>query len=374
MESFSRTLRLSIGLTGILVCLISVVSAQSNYKEGKNNFARYTKSGNIKDLLEARKFADLAYVEKRDSSSYNNTLLRGLVYASLAVADSSRSQSYKKDPIEEAEFMLSRLTDDQLNFENQTQLDYLKKKIASAYLIKANRALTNNNYQDAYNLFLKVKEYNPTTNTKHNLALLSERLDKKEEAVQYYKELTADKSTARPGHFLRLTTLYLANGDSNAAQNTLLAGRKFFPDNKDLLFELINLYAANGAYDAVTALEQEALALEPENVKLNYLLGFAYEVTGNREKAEHFYKKTLELDPDDYNSNYELGLLYLNDFVKDTNDLEKQYVAQQYLLKANEIDPNAVNALKSLAVLFDKSGNAVQLERVNNQLNQININ
>src|SRR5690606_18445350 len=105
-----------------------------------------------------------------------------------------------------------------------------------------------------------------------------------------------------------------------------------------------------------------------------YLLGFAYEVTGNREKAEAYYKKTLTLDPDDYNSNYELGLLYLKDFVKDTSDLEKQYVAQQYLLKANEIDPNAVNALKSLAVLFDKSGNSVQLERVNNQLNQINMN
>ncbi|GAA4779457.1 hypothetical protein GCM10023231_02790 [Olivibacter ginsenosidimutans] len=347
--------------------------AQSNIKEGNNNFARYTKSGDIKDLLEARKFADLAYKEKRDSSSYNNTLLKGLVYSSLAVADSNRTQKYDKDPIDEAEFMLSRLNDKQLNFENEAQINYLKKRLATAYLIKANRALINNNYEEAYNMFSKVNLYNTEANVNHNLALLSERLGKKDEAIHLYNDFIKDKSSAKPGYILTLSRLYLEEGDNNAAQNVLIKGRTFFPTNKDILFALLNLYASNGAYDAVVALADEAIAFEPESVSLNYLLGFAYEVTGKREQAERYYKKTLSLDPDDYNSNYELGLLYLKDFIKDTSDLEKQYEAQQYLLKANEIDPNAVNALKSLAVLFDKSGNEVQLERVNNQLNQINI-
>lgn len=348
--------------------------AQSNLKEGNNNFARYTKSGDIKDLLEARKFADLAYKEKRDSASYNNTLLRGLVYSSLAVADSSKSQTYVKDPIDEAEFMLSRLNDEQLNYENEAQITYLKKRLANAYLIRANRALINNNYEDAYKLFTKVDLYSNDDSVKHNLAFISEQLDRKDEAIKFYSDFIKDKSTAKPNYILTLAKLYLNDGDNNAAQNVLLKGREFFPTNKDILFALLNLYAGNGAYDAIVPLADEALALEPGSVNLNYLLGFAYEVTGDREKAESFFKRTLELDPDDYNSNYELGLLYLRDFVKDTSNLEKQYTAQEYLLKANEINPNAVNALKSLAVLFDKSGNSVQLERVNNQLNQININ
>lgn len=348
--------------------------AQSNLKEGNNNFARYTKSGDIKDLLEARKFADQAYKEKRDSASYNNTLLRGLVYSSLAVADSSKSQTYVKDPIDEAEFMLSRLNDDQLNYENEAQITYLKKRLANAYLIRANRALINNNYEDAYKLFTKVDLYSDDDSVKHNLAFISEQLDRKDEAIKFYSDFIKDKSTAKPNYILTLAKLYLNNGDNNAAQNVLLKGREFFPTNKDILFALLNLYAGNGAYDAIVPLADEALALEPGSVNLNYLLGFAFEVTGDREKAESFFKRTLELDPDDYNSNYELGLLYLRDFVKDTSNLEKQYTAQEYLLKANEINPNAVNALKSLAVLFDKSGNSVQLERVNNQLNQININ
>jgi len=364
----------------IILCSLILLSfgikeswGQSNIKEGNNNFARYTKSGDIKDLLEARKFADLAYKEKRDSTSYTNTLLKALVYSSLAVADSNRTQKYDKDPIDEAEFMLGRLTDKQLNYENEAQLIYLKKRLASAYLIKAHRALTNNKYDEAYNMFSKVNLYNPEANTKHNLALLSERLGKNDEAIAIYNDFIKNKSQNKPSYILTLARLYLQKGDNNAAQNVLLKGREFFPTNKDILFDLLNLYAGNGAYDAVVALADEAIALEPESVNLNYLIGFAYEVTGNREKAEGYYKKTLVLDPDDYNSNYELGLLYLRDFVKDTENLETQYVAQEYLLKANEIDPNAVNALKSLAVLFDKSGNDIQLERVKNQLNQVNI-
>lgn len=348
--------------------------AQSNLKEGNNNFARYTKSGDMKDLLEARKFADLGYKERRDSAAYNNTLLRGLVYGSLAVADSNRTQKYDKDPIDEAEFMLSRLTDEQLNYENEAQINYLKKRLAEAYLIRANRALTNNNYEEAYNLFGKVNEYNSTPNTRHNLALLSERLDRPDDAIKLYNDFIQNKSSAKPSYVLTLAKIHLNKGDNNAAQNVLLKGREYFPTNKDILFALLNLYAGNGAYDAVVALADEAIAMEPESVNLNYLIGYAYEVTGDREKAESYYKRTLELDPDDYNSNYELGLLYLRDFVKDASNLEKQYEAQQYLLKANEIDPNAVNALKSLAVLFDKSGNGVQLERVNSQLNQIDMN
>lgn len=348
--------------------------AQSNLKEGNNNFARYTKSGDMKDLLEARKFADLAYKERRDSASYNNTLLRGLVYGSLAVADSNRTQKYTKDPIDEAEFMLSRLNDEQLNYENEAQINYLKKRIAAAYLIRANRALTNNNYEEAYNLFEKVNHYNSTENTRHNLALLSERLDRPDDAIKLYSDFIQNKSSAKPNYILTLAKIYLNKGDNNAAQNVLLKGREYFPTNKDILFALLNLYAGNGAYDAIVALADEAMAMEPESVNLNYLMGYAYEITGDREKAINYYKRTLELDPDDYNSNYELGLLYLRDFVKDPSNLEKQYEAQQYLLKANEIDPNAVKALKSLAVLFDKSGNSVQLERVNSQLNQMNMN
>ncbi len=362
-------------LIGFAVFAAGEVAAQSNLKEGNNALARYTKSGDFKQLLEARKFSDQAFIEKRDSVAYENNLLRGMVYSSLAVADSNRSQSYKKDPIEESEFMLARLNDKQMNFENQPKIDYIRERLASAYLINANRSLSNNNAEDAYQAYEKVSMYSRNDSTiRYNLAVLSERLDKPEQAIGYYEQFLQNKETARANYVLRLSNIYLKRKDNNSARNTLMKGRSYFPKNKDILFKLINLYASNGAYDAIVPLSEEALAYEPENVQLNYLIGYAHEVTGKRVEAERYYKRALELNPDDYNSNYELGLLYLRDFIDDDENLEKQYTAQEYLLKANEIDPNAVNALKSLAVLFTKAGNELQLERVKSQLNQISIN
>ncbi|HLT41433.1 MAG TPA: hypothetical protein VKZ95_01920, partial [Sphingobacteriaceae bacterium] len=82
-----------------------------------------------------------------------------------------------------------------------------------------------------------------------------------------------------------------------------------------------------------------------------------------------YYKKVIALDRNNYNGNFELGLMYLKDYLNNPK-AEYQQLAQQYLLKANEINPSAVNALKALAILFEKSGNTFQYERVQNQLNK----
>src|SRR5690606_20449776 len=140
--------------------------------------------------------------------------------------------------------------------------------------------------------------------------------------------------------------------------------------DKNILFKIINIYAANGSYDAIVPLVDEAYRLEPESIELNYLAGYAYEVTGNYKLAEHYYKIVINLDDNNYNANYELGLLYLRNYVKDTANEQNLELAEKYLLKANEIDPNSVNALKSLAVLCKNSSDTLQYERVRNQLKQ----
>ena len=350
---------------------IGLVSAQSNEKEGNNSFAMYTKSGDFAHLEAARKFADNGYKERRDSSSYKTNLLRALVYSSLSVADSNRKLKYTKDPIEEAKFALSKLNDKQLNYENEAQLIYVNRKLANANLILAKRALNNNKFPEAFAYFKEVDDLSKgDIQVKHNLSVLSSRLNKHQEAIDYYKQYLETSGPIKAEDVLILADLYAKAGDSNEQLNTLLNGRDYFPGDKNILFQIINIYAGNGSYDAVVPLIDEAYKLEPENIELNYLAGYAYEVTGNYKLAEHYYKIVINLDDNNYNANYELGLLYLRNYVKDTANEQNLELAEKYLLKANEIDPNSVNALKSLAVLFKNSGDTLQYERVRNQLNQ----
>jgi len=353
----------------------SSVVAQSNLKEGNNSFARYMQSKDFKQLEAARKFSDAAFKTKRDSTNFRNILLHGLVYSTLAVVDSNRTQKYTADPNDVTLAALKRLTNKQADFEHEPQIDYIRRSLAKAYLIKANRAVANANYEEAFQQYYMVDSISGNTiDVKHNLAILSAKTGNEEDAINRYKTFTAHTETSSPAYILELAELYRKKGDNREMLNTLLTGRQQFPESKEILFTLINTYMANNAYEAVVPLADEAIAHEPENVGLNYIAGFANEMEGNDNAAKKYYEKVISLDANNFEGNLELGLLYLKDYIADPNDEEVKSKAQEHLLKANQIAPSEVNTLKSLAVLYEQAGDVIQQERVNNILNQLTIN
>lgn len=359
----------------LLAVSTSHVIAQSNLKEGNNNFARYTKSKDFKHLEAARKFADESFKTKRDSTNFRNVLLRGLVYSTLAVVDSNRTQKYTTDPADVALWTLKRLSNKSVDFEVAPQIDYIRRSLAKAYLIKANRAVAEANYEEAFRQYSRVDSISGNTiDVKHNLAVLSSKTGNEEDAINRYKTFTAQSETSSPTYILELANLYKDQGDSREMLNTLLTGRQQFPENKEILFTLINTYMANESYAAVVPLIDEAIAHEPENVGLNYIAGYANEMENHYDVAKKYYERVIGLDANNFEGNLELGLLYLKEYIAQPDDDEVQRKAQEHLLKANQIQPSEVNTLKSLAVLYDRSGDVIQLERVNNILNQLTIN
>lgn len=370
-----RSVQVITALVILLVVGISPALAQSNLKEGNNNFARYMQSQDFKHLEAARKFADAAFKTKRDSTNFRNLLLHGLVYSTLAVVDSNRTQKYTSDPNDIALWSLKRLTNKSVDFEYEPQVDYIKRSLAKAYLIKANRAVVNANYEEAFHQYKMVDSISGRTiDVKHNLAVLSSKLGNDDDAINRYKAFTAQSETSSPTYILALAELYRKRGNNREMLNTLLTGRQQFPESKEILFTLINAYMANDAYAAIVPLVDEAIAHEPENVNLNYIAGYANEMEGNNKAAKAYYEKVISLDANNFEGNLELGLLYLKEYVADTNNQEGQRKAEEHLLRANQIQPSEVNTLKSLAVLYEQSGDIIQQERVNNILNQLTIN
>jgi len=171
-----------------------------------------------------------------------------------------------------------------------------------------------------------------------------------------------------------LADVYRKLGDENSLLNTLETARGKFKGNKTVLLNLIQEFAHNNNYEAIVPIIDEAIKYEPENVDLNYLAGYANETMGRVAVAKRYYQKTLQLNPNNYEANLALGLIFLGDFLKDGNNTEAQYYSQNLLLKANEIRPYDVNALKSLSMYYEKSGDLAQLDRVNLLLNQLSNN
>lgn len=349
--------------------------AQSNLKEGNNNYALYSRSGNIKQLEAARKFSDAAYKTRRDSLGFRNNLLRALVYSTLAVVDSTRKYSYPEDPLDIAHAAMSRLKDKQLLFDNEPEINHITQHLANGHMIKANRALTQGEAEEAYKQFKKVDSIGGKFyDVRHNLAVLSAAIGNEDEAVARFLALTGNTRNSKPEYIHALADIYAKRNDQQRMFEILILGQEQFPKNKDILFRMINEYNRIGAYDAIVPLLDQAFRFDPDNLELYYIAGYAYDVSGRVNDAKACYEKAITLDRNSFQGNFGLGLIYLREYLKKPTDRALQRNAESFLLRANQIRPAAVNALKSLSVLYETKGDIIQLERVNNTLEQLTLN
>ncbi len=357
---------------GVMLLLGGANSAfgQSAYKEASNAFALYSQTGDIKNLDNARKQIENIYKTKRDSSKTRVNVLRAMVLSSLAYADSARTIKLDADPIDLTYQTIGKIDKkDRAGYPGE--LSYVNQNLAAALIYRANKSLENKKFEEAYADFSKVDALDAKSgDVTNNLALLATKSGKPQDAIKYYDRiLESGNMTAQ--QYIDLSNLYDQLEEKQSALSTLEQARTKFPEDKSLLFLLIDKYAKNEAYDALVPIIDQAIKLEPENIELNYLAGYANENSNNIELAKVYYEKVLELDPNNYESNLALGLIYLNKFLKSDEDQEAQYNAQNYLLKANEIKPYEINALKSLALFYQKAEDDTQLDRVNLLLNQL---
>jgi tetratricopeptide (TPR) repeat protein len=362
----------------LIVCLCafnSTAFAQSNLKEGRNQYALYSKSGDRKQLEAARKFADDAYTTRRDTTSFKNNLLRALVYSTLSVVDSNRTLKYSEDPLSTAHRALEKLTDRQLSYESEPEINHVIRNLANGHIIRANKALAKNNLQEAYFSFRKVDSIDEKMyHVKPNLAILSEKLGYVDEAINRFEVLTNTSRSSKASYIHLLADLYDKKGNTNQVIKTLERGFEYYPENASILFRLINTFKKENLHEAIVPLLDQAFKLDPKNIALYEIGAYAYESTGNIEKAKFCYEQMIAIDKNSYNGNFGVGLIYLEKYIQNPKNSTNQQNAQEYLLRANQINPTGINALKSLAIFYQTKGDYLQLERVNNILDQLTLN
>lgn len=342
-------------------------------KDAMNSFAKYSASKDIKDLQAARKLIDDGYKTRSDSNAFKNNLIRGLVYSTLARIDSTLKQKYTKDPVEVAKHSLKFIRSSKSSSDAYQEIEYIDGQLKQTYLYRANTSFRERRFNEALKYFTVLDSIDKNNYAiTHNLALLNHELGNYDGSVFYYVKLISQKP--KPEYYLVLASLYESRGEENTAVATLTAGSEAFPDNRDLVFKLINILANRNDYVEIVKFTDRALKLDESNINLNYLAGFSNEMTGNNLKAEKYYKAVLDINPNNYEGNYALGLLYLNLYLKDTSQNNMMYISKYYLSKANEIDPNELKSLTSLSILYKHNGDKNELQKIYNRINQLKLN
>jgi Tfp pilus assembly protein PilF len=99
------------------------------------------------------------------------------------------------------------------------------------------------------------------------------------------------------------------DGKKAEAKEILLVGRSKYPNDKDILLEVVNTDLEAGDNAAAEKSLADAIAEDPNNKQLYLTIGTIYIELKQDEKAEIALNKAIEIDPNYTDAQYQLGAL-----------------------------------------------------------------
>jgi tetratricopeptide (TPR) repeat protein len=189
--------------------------------------------------------------------------------------------------------------------------------------------------------------------------------------------------------YLNLSRAYSALNDTVKMLKTLDAGISKFPqDNYPLIIEAFNFFVK--IKDDEKALNYINMAIEknPTNPAFYSIKGTLFEGMGNKDGAAEEYNKGLQIDPENFDANYQLGAMYYNaavdtiewanknlpprdfDKIREYTEVAKNLWEKSlpYLEKAYSMQPQNLNVLQTLRIIYRKTGKMDLYDKVDAEI------
>jgi tetratricopeptide (TPR) repeat protein len=176
------------------------------------------------------------------------------------------------------------------------------------------------------------------------------------------------------GEILYEKGVKLEGTDSIAAMQTfdeaikvLEEGRKYYPNNQDILLALSNSYIAANKLDVAKDVFKAGVETEPENQYYRYNYGVLLLGAKQYEEAEKQFLKAIEIDPNYENALYNLGVTYiywgtyLNKMAEEKGETSSEYrekyqMALPYMEKVVEMKPDDATVWELLGRVYTVLG------------------
>ena len=325
---------------------------------------------------EAREYIDQATTNEKTMGDEKTWRYRGDIYLGIARSENDFGIT-KAEAVQKA--LESYLKAKELDTKER-YLDKTTNGIAQAQNVALNLGIQNyneKNFETSRDLFLVAEEAADKmgvidTLAIYNAGLAAEQAGDFDTAIsEYYKAAETGYNGATM--YLYIAALYQKQDMNDKYLEVIQQGRAKYPENSDLILYELNYYLRNQKFEEAKENLELAIKNDPDNKQLHFSLGVVYDNLGEGEKAIESYKKAIELDPDYFDAVYNLGAYYFNqgvEIINVANDIEaqKEYeakmaeakdifkVAQPYLEKAHELDPEDKGAMASLQQLYARTG------------------
>lgn len=363
-------------LFSLLVAAGSTAFAQSGNlrkaKSGLQKFQELQSAGSPElgktNLESAKEAIDLAIAHDKTKDNPETWTVYSLVNANLAALENSEEAA---TAAEEGIQKAKELDSDEENQENITVAGQL---LGQYNFNQGVGSWENQDFKSAYAAFDKALTYLPgdTTLTYYSGLAAIQNQDYPN-AIEKYKQLIPEKEfSSHKAVMVDLPKLYLSAKDTTNALEYAAQAAAAFPDDNDAAIQNIELNLIVGNEEKIINEIENQISKDASNKGLYYYLGIAYSAAGNNEKAIEAYKKAVEIDPDYIEANKNAAATIINSVREQLNALnedktlsnddynvkvtelkEKITEALPYLEKVVQLDPDDVDALRSLRGYYD---------------------
>jgi tetratricopeptide (TPR) repeat protein len=336
------------------------------------NAILYHKDG---ELDQAKKEINTACLNEKTSGKSKTWYWKGVIYEDIA---SSTKFSTSEPKALETSFNAYKKA---MEVESSGEFfDMAKKRMPGIWGIALNNGIKK--YQEEklkeaiadYELAIQIKPQDTTAYV--YAAYAAEGDNDYKSAEKYYNAL---KALNYKSEGMYKTLAYIAKDiekNNDKALQILSEGRKYYPNDKDMMIDELNIYIATGRTKEAMGKMETAVNADPKNKMLHYNLGAMYDQAGEQTKAITSYQKALDIDANYFDANYNLGAVYYNQaaeklsvankmdfgtYQKEGKKIEEEAKslfnkALPFFEKAHSLDSKDMNTMESLKTIYAKLG------------------
>lgn len=345
-----------------LFAVTSSFAQQKNVVSAINYLGYYNKDKDANDLIEAKKYIDLATLDAETGAKPKTWANRAEIYMNLHNSKDPKLADLKNGALDEAAKAYAQT----VKLDEKGNFPQAKQGLKICAIIASNAGIENfkaAKYPEALNSFEKSIQLNEEflqkidSNAIYNAALSAEKSQNYDKSVQYFQKAIDIKyggDEDGPMLYSLLAESYLKKGDKANYIGVIQKGRQAYSNDKQLILSELNYFIEAGKYkEAITNLEL-AMTKEPNNEIFPFNIGVIYDNLANPgegktaptekeisefvEKAEIYYKKAIEINPSYFDALYNIGALYFNRAVKQSEIVNNIKDNNKYKIESAKVD------------------------------------
>lgn len=385
----------------VFTLAFTIAFGQKNVRQTASN---YLKSGNLDKAAEAINecIANPATIE--DARTW---FIRGNIYLEIANTQDQAYQNLDPDPLTKAldSYKKAIEYDPKKEFYEDifAKLNWERNNLYNIAVDAYNKQ----DYTKAMQSFASAADVILISGIADTVAMLNSAycatLAKDYESAKKYYLNLLDHNYNTPALFVSLSDLYRVEGDKENAMKYIQMGKEIYPSDPDVFLGETSVFLTFNLTDKALSNLLSYIETDTTNYSVYFALGTIYDKMANDSLSDDgtrkdalgmaisAYKKSLQLNPEYFNALYNIGALYVNsaaaieiqanalplDRVEEYEKLKSELtgyleLAAPYLEQATIMQPQDVNTLQTLRLIYSRTGQNAKLKEINEKIDSLN--